>query len=327
MSSLDLVTLAILAATLALLLAAGHAARALADRDGARFRRRLAQLSAGAETGGHAAPSKVRLSAAAGPLNGLTDRLARMLPNREALEERLQRAGWTLSPGSYLAIGLLVSASAALGLLVVVPLPFALVVGAVTGFGLAHMITGLAIGRRRNRFLALFPEAIDLIVRGLRSGLPVMESIASVGRDLADPVGAEFRFVSDSVRVGRSVDDALWEIAGRLDLPEFNFFVVSLSVQRETGGNLGETLQNLSEILRRRQQMRLKVRAMASEARTTAFIIGSLPFIMFAVLYFMNPDYAMRLFTDMRGWFMVGAAVTSEVVGAAVMIRMARFEI
>jgi len=105
-----------------------------------------------------------------------------------------------------------------------------------------------------------------------------------VGREIADPVGEEFRRISDDVRLGVPLEQALWETAKRIATPEFNFLVVTMIVQRETGGNLAETLENLDQVLRRRRQMRLKIKAMSSEARASAAIIGSLPFIMFAIL-------------------------------------------
>jgi tight adherence protein B len=119
----------------------------------------------------------------------------------------------------------------------------------------------------------------------------------------------------------------MWQTAARLAIPEYNFFVISLSIQRETGGNLAETLQNLSEILRRRRQMRLKIKALSAEARASAYILGSLPFIMFALVNLLNPEYAGELFTDPRGLMMIGAGCTSMLVGVAVMVKMVRFEI
>ena len=189
------------------------------------------------------------------------------------------------------------------------------------------MVVGFLVNRRLNRFTSLFPEAIDLIVRGLKSGLPVSESIRTVGAEVPDPIGVEFRTVSDGVGLGQSLEEALWEASKRLDTPEFKFFVVSLSIQRETGGNLAETLGNLADILRRRRQMRLKIKAMSSEARASAYILGSLPFVVFAAILIINPGYAMQLFEDPRGHVMLGAGFASLFTGALVMAKMIRFEI
>jgi tight adherence protein B len=119
----------------------------------------------------------------------------------------------------------------------------------------------------------------------------------------------------------------LWEAARRLDIPEFNFFVISLSIQRETGGNLAETLANLSDILRRRRQMRQKVKAMSSEAKASAYILGSLPFGMFGIVYCVNPGYASMLLTDPRGLVMFGGGLVSLGIASVVIAKMIRFEI
>ncbi|MEQ9360328.1 MAG: type II secretion system F family protein, partial [Rhodospirillales bacterium] len=129
------------------------------------------------------------------------------------------------------------------------------------------------------------------------------------------------------VKFGAKINDALWATAHRLDIPEFKFFVVSLSVQQETGGNLAETLANLSDILRRRRQMKLKIKAMSSEAKASAMILGSLPFVMFCIIYLMNPDYESLLFTDPRGRLILGGGLVAMAMGVFVMSRMVRFEI
>lgn len=165
------------------------------------------------------------------------------------------------------------------------------------------------------------------MVRGLKSGLPISETIINVGEEMPDPVGIEFRNIADAVRLGTTMDDALWDVAKRLDLPEFRFFTISLAVQRETGGNLGETLANLGDILRKRLTMRAKVKAMSSEARASAYIIGSLPFIMFGILMLMNPEYVMLLVTDPRGIMMTGVGFVMLGMGVGVMCKLVRFDI
>ena len=122
------------------------------------------------------------------------------------------------------------------------------------------------------------------MVRALRSGLPISEAIVGAGREIADPVGCELRLVESGMRLGRDLEALLWDIAKRIDTPEFRFFIIALSVQRETGGNLAETLANLAEALRRRRQMRAKVRAMSSETRATTMILGGLPLVVIGLL-------------------------------------------
>ena len=181
--------------------------------------------------------------------------------------------------------------------------------------------------RYQRRFLDVFPDAIDLIVRALRSGLPVSEAIVGAGHEISDPVGAELRLVENGMRMGRDLESLLWDTAKRIDSPEFRFFTIALSVQRETGGNLAETLANLSDILRRRKQARAKAHAMASETRATTMILGGLPVAVIGVMSFTSPHYLLPLINDVRGMILDGIAVTMLITGIAIMNKMAKFEI
>ena len=255
--------------------------------------------------------------------------IKQVLPRRDELRRRLSRAGMTISLGSYLTVSLVIGMVAFGGALSsgVMPPAAAVFVGLFAMFGLPHFYTGFRSGRRQTRFIANFPEAIDLMVRGLKSGLPITESIKNAGEEVADPVGSELKRVTDSVRLGTKLEDALWEASDRLDLQEFKFFTVSLSIQSETGGNLAETLENLSKVLRGRRQLKLKIKALSSEAKASAYIIGSLPFIMAVLIYVVNTAYIMPLFLDPRGQMMVAAGFVSFLIGGFVMFRMVRFEI
>jgi tight adherence protein B len=197
----------------------------------------------------------------------------------------------------------------------------------VVGVGLPHIALQQRINRRLKKFVTLMPDALDLIVRGIRSGLPATEALKTIADEIEDPVGTEFRQVTDQMRIGVAMDEAMWTAARRLGLAEFNFLVISLAIQQETGGNLAEILEKLSDMVRRREQMRLKVKAMSSEARASAMIIGSLPFVMCAIISFVNPSYMNVLFTDPRGWVMIGVGLTSLLIGLAVMAKMIKFEI
>ena len=260
----------------------------------------------------------------------LFERLAkRFLPNQQMLEARLARTGREISIGGYV----MVCATTALVVILIAmvilaqPIALALLLGVIAGVGLPHLFIGRMATRRLKQFTEQFPDSIDLIVRGLKSGLPVTESIASVGQEMADPVGMEFRDISDRIKFGQPLDEALWDTARRLDTAEFKFFVISISVQRETGGNLSEALSNLSDILRRRRQMGLKIKAMSSEAKASAIILGSLPFIMFGIIFALNPEYEMALFTDPRGQMMLGTGLGIMTLGVLVMNKMIKFEI
>lgn len=260
---------------------------------------------------------------------GSADKLARrLLPNQDKLKQRLERTGRTISIGRYLMLSIFCGAAGAGALAATTRLTPVLILlaGVVCAVGLPHLAIGRLGGRRVAQFNALFPDAIDLIVRGLKSGLPPSESFRAVGQEMADPVGTEFQKIADGMRVGQTPDQALWEAARRLDTPEFKFFVISLSIQRETGGNLIETLTNLSDILRKRKQLKLKVRALSGEARASAMIIGSLPFAMFGIIRALTPNYTALLFSDPRGITMTVVGLTMMFLGWFVMAKMINFE-
>ena len=252
-----------------------------------------------------------------------------LLPRPDLLRKRLRATGRNISVGGYLlfCLGLTVAIAVLSWLSVGLPPVLSLAAGVIAGIGVPHLIVGLMVSGRRERFIAQFPEAIDLIVRGLKSGLPVTESIKTVGSEIPGPVGLEFRLIVDQLSLGKTLDEAMWLATERLDIPEFRFFVVSLSVQRETGGNLAETLENLADILRKRRQTKLKIRALSSEARASAMIIGVLPFIMFVLIWMVNREYLLPLFEDPRGNWMLGIGLVWLVMGFGIMAKMVRFEI
>ena len=261
---------------------------------------------------------------------GPIDRLIKgFLPNLGLMRLRLERSGWPLRIGDYflICVGLWFMSSGMLWLAFDFSLLINTMGGLIIGLGLPHLILNRQIAKRTKKFATLLPEALDLIVRGVRSGLPVAETIKTIAEEIEDPVGPEFQRIGDQMRIGISMDEAMWATAKRLQIAEFNFLVISMSIQQETGGNLAEILENLSNMVRRREQMRLKVKAMSSEARASAMIIGSLPFIMCALISFINPRYMGVLFTDPRGWIMIGIGMTSLLIGLFVMSKMVKFEI
>ena len=255
--------------------------------------------------------------------------IKRFLPNPQRMRMRLWRTGRTITLGQYLLFCFALAAILGLALKFVIGLPtiVCFLAGFALGFLIPHIAIGTMVGRRQDKFMRTFPEAIDLIVRGLKSGLPVTESIRVVGQEIADPIGVEFRGIADAVKFGKPMIDALWAIEPRIDIQEFRFFITALAIQQETGGNLAETLENLSTVLRRRKQMKLKIRALSSEAKASAYIIGSLPFIMFAIILTMNYDYGSQLYKDIRGIFMMCGGFVSYAIGIAIMWKMVRFEI
>jgi tight adherence protein B len=252
----------------------------------------------------------------------------RFIPNPALLRLRLERTGRSWSLAQYLTASVVLATTVAMLLkLQGMPLLLGVFVGLFTGIGLPYFVTGFLISRRVKKFNVRFPDAIELMVRGLRSGLPISETIGIVGTEIQGPISDEFSSVSDKMKIGRTMEVALQETADRLGTPEFQFFVISLAIQRETGGNLAETLSNLADVLRKRAQMKLKIKAMSSESKASAYIIGSLPFIVFGLVYSINPAYMGGFFTDQR---LIIAAIGGMIwmsIGAAIMAKMINFEI
>ncbi|QZD92128.1 type II secretion system F family protein [Qipengyuania xiapuensis] len=246
----------------------------------------------------------------------------------EALALRLDRTGkgWTLSQYAYASLGI--------GLVVALimflrsgSLPLSFAIGTFAGAGIPHFIVGRAIKKRTNQFNAKFPDAIELLVRGLRSGLPVTETLAVVAQEVPGPVGAEFKGIVERIKIGRTMEESLQETADRLNIPEFNFFCITLAIQRETGGNLAETLSNLSDVLRKRAQMKLKIRAMSSESKASAYIVGALPFIVFVLIWWINPGYIGGFFEDERLIVTGLGGLVWMSIGGFIMAKMVSFEI
>ena len=254
--------------------------------------------------------------------------LQQLLPRPALLRKRLEMTGrkWTL--GKYamtsVVIAILIAGGAAFK---GAPILLALVAGIAIGLGIPHKLVSMQINKRIKMFNTKFPDAIDLMVRGLRSGLPISETLGIVSSEIPDPVGSEFRSVSDRIRIGKTMEAALDECAERIGTPEFQFFCITLAIQRETGGNLAETLSNLSEVLRKRAQMKLKIKAMSSESKASAYIIGALPFLVFGIIYFVNSAYMGQFFTDQRLIVAGLGGMCWMGIGAFIMAQMINFEI
>src|SRR5688500_9060702 len=207
------------------------------------------------------------------------------------------------------------------------PILLALFAGLFFGLGGPYYFVGRMIKRRVAKFNTNFPDAIELMVRGLRSGLPITETLGIVAAEIAGPVGLEFRAVADKMKIGRTMEVALQETADRLGTAEFQFFVITLAIQRETGGNLAETLSNLADVLRKRAQMKLKIRAMSSESKASAMIVGSLPFIVFILIWFINGKYMQGFFVDERLMIAGAGGLVWMGIGVFIMAEMVDFEI
>jgi tight adherence protein B len=181
-----------------------------------------------------------------------------------------------------------------------------------------------AQSRYKNHFLDVFPDALDLVGRGVRAGSPVNEALATAGREIADPVGGELRRALDQVQIGVQMIDALSQIADRVRAADFRFMVVALALQAKTGGSLAETLANLSGVIRARKNLRLKAKALTAEAKASAMILAVLPFLVGGYMCVINRDFGLTLWVDPRGRFMLGVAFLSLLGGLTTMYVMVK---
>jgi tight adherence protein B len=246
----------------------------------------------------------------------------------KSLKSRLTQTGLPLTVGRFTMISVAIGIFATLGLLVAgMSLLAALGAGFVVAFGLPRWILGFLVKRRRNKFLEELPNALDVMVRSIKSGLPLNDAIRMIASDGKDPVKTEFQRVVESQRVGLSVPDACTRMLQTMPLAEVNFFAIVITIQSQAGGNLSEAIGNLAKVLRERRKMKAKVQALSMEAKASAVIIGALPFIVATLVYLTSPQYMMILFTDTRGHLiMLGSAVWMT-IGIVVMRNMINFDI
>ena len=333
---LDLPIVVAAAVAIATVLAIGLAALWLVLRAQHRHRKRLARVSR-RRVSGRFDIDDARLSLAratqedSSTLVALADALARVVPPLDTgrLRARIHRAGMTMSLGAFMLASVAASAAVAGVVWIVTGAPIGLlaVPALIVGMLLVDAFVGMRGEMMANRFMRQLPDAIDTIIRGIRSGLPVIECIGTAGQESAAPIGPHFRAISERVQLGEPLENAIWRVARVINRPEMDFLAVAISIQMETGGSLSEALGNLGDLLRKRAQMKLKIKAISSEAKASAMIIGALPFVMLGLLTFMSPEYVLPLFADPRGQLMLGGGLASISMGAFVMWRMTQFEI
>lgn len=254
---------------------------------------------------------------------------ARKRPKRLTLEQRLQQAELPLTRARYwlvcLATGLVTLAL--LWLSTAQPLPVIAILAAGAGIVMPHLFVGRRRNGRLRRFTQEFPNAVDVIVRGVKSGLPLADCLRIIAAEAQDPVRSEFRKVVEDQTVGMTNQEAIQRLAVRVPLPEVRFFGIVIAIQGRTGGSLSEALANLSRVLRERKKMREKIKAMSSEAKTSAGIIASLPFAVSLFVYLTSPEYISLLFTTTLGnLVLLGCAIWMG-MGVLVMRKMINFEI
>jgi tight adherence protein B len=260
-----------------------------------------------------------------GTLKELEARRAKQ--SRIALSTRLTQAGLTWSVQKFWmmsgALGLAAFVAAFLGgggLLGAGGLAFA------AGFGLPRWILSFLKKRREKAFLTALPDAVDVIVRGIKAGLPLFESIKVVASDAPEPLRSEFIAIIETQAIGMPLGEACARLFERMPVPEANFFGIVIAIQQKSGGNLSEALGNLSKVLRDRKKMAEKIQAMSMEAKASAAIIGSLPPIVMILVYLTTPDYISLLWTHPTGQLMLVGCVIWMSVGIMVMKKMINFD-
>jgi tight adherence protein B len=255
------------------------------------------------------------------------DAKAKNAKPRLTIANRIAQAGLELPVGTFwlYAAGCGV-AFAGLSVLQGFGLLVALGAGAAGAFGLPLWVLGFLRNRRQKKFQTEFANAIDVIVRGVKSGLPLNDCLRIIGQEASEPVGGEFRAIIEGLRVGLTLEEALKKMYNRMPIPEVNFFMIVLSIQSKTGGNLSEALGNLAGVLRDRKRMKGKIRALSSEAKASAGIIGSLPPAVMTLVYMSTPDYMTVLFTDRMGHMMLAGGAVWMSIGVLVMRQMINFK-
>ncbi len=243
------------------------------------------------------------------------------------LTTRIQQAGLSWSRRTFW----LISLACGLVLFVVVFLAgaplYLTAAAAVVGFlGLPRWFVNRLRKRRIRQFVDEFANAVDVIVRGVKAGLPLNDCIKIIANEAAEPVRSEFKQISETQSMGLSLSEAVARLPDRVPVPESNFFAIVISIQQRAGGNLAEALGNLSRVLRDRKKMKGKIGAMAMEAKASAYIIGALPGVVMGLVWLTSPSYIMLLFTETLGNVILGASAVWMTIGILVMRKMINFD-
>lgn len=243
------------------------------------------------------------------------------------LGTRISQAGLELSVQNFwITSGILGVVAAGVAFVAGGGLLGALGLGFAAGFGLPRWVLNFLKKRREKKFLAALPDAVDVIVRGIKAGLPLFESIKVVAADAPEPLRSEFKAIVETQAIGMPLGEACSRLFERMPLPEANFFGIVVAIQQKSGGNLSEALGNLSKVLRDRKKMAEKIQAMSMEAKASAGIIGSLPPIVMLLVYITTPDYIAVLWTHPMGQLMLVGCVLWMSIGIFVMKQMINFD-
>jgi len=245
----------------------------------------------------------------------------------KSLKSKLIQANLKTTPQTFLIISLVIGVVAA-GIPVALGLKplIALGIGFVIGFGVPRWILNFIIARRQKKFTANFSDSMDIIVRGVRTGLPLGDCMSIIAHESPEPISGEFQRLIEAESVGVPIETCLQRMYERVPLPEVNFFATVLSIQRSTGGNLGESLSNLSKVLRERKLLREKIKALSAEAKMSSIIIGALPPLVMVLVSLSSPEYMNELYTTPTGHRNLMISAGMMMVGIFVMRKMINFK-
>jgi tight adherence protein B len=321
----------ILAIMILTILAFGGAAFAFVGGDNERSAKRVTAIAKSQGGTGRAKQAEATMQkrkSVAVLLKDLEKSQAAKKKDKVTMDRRLEQAGYpNFSPKAFwIASGILAFLVAVGCLLAKQSWLVAGLAAFGAGLGLPRWILGFLIGRRRKKFTAGFASAIDVIVRSVRSGLPTNEALRIVARESADPVGAEFTRLVEGLKVGITLDQGLKKMYESMPTSEVGFFGIVMTIQAKSGGNLSEALGNLAGVLRDRKRLEGKIKAMSSEAKASAGIIGSLPPGVMMLVYITTPDYIKLLFSERIGNLMLAACVFWMSCGIMVMKKMINFK-
>ncbi len=272
-----------------------------------------------------AATGKNRREQVEGSLKVIEER--RKKAKRPPLAVRLRQAGLDWTKRRFMVTFAIIGVGAFIAMLVFgIGLLPALGFGFAAGCGLPFWMLSFLKNRRESKFLKEFPDAVDVIVRGIKAGLPLLDSLKLISNDAVEPVRSEFRSIVETQTIGMPIGEACLKLFESIPVPEANFFGIVVSIQQRAGGNLSEALGNLSRVLRDRKKMKAKIQAMSMEAKASASIIGALPLVVMGLVWLSSPNYIALLWTDPFGRVMMACCGAWMMVGVLVMRKMINFD-
>ena len=289
---------------------------------------RMAEILADKAEQGKGSPDQKRRKAVQDVLDELDQRQKES--QKVSMRQRLVRAGLSISPAVFYMISLVSGLLFAFGAFVMVKSYLALYVTAaaalVGGFGLPRWVINFLARRRQDKFVNELANAIDIIVRGVKTGLPLNDCVGIIANEAPAPVGPEFAKIVEEQRIGVSLGKGIERMYERMPLQEVNFLSIVITIQQSAGGNLAEALQNLSNVLRERKKLESKVRAFSQEAKSSAMIIGALPILVMGAVYLSKPKYISILFDERAGNMMLAGSAIWMLIGVLMMRKMINFD-